>query len=175
MLYCRGVPVTPTRDALPDGVCEIVASPETADLTWLTLQAATALGSAFDAVAREHGLVDLRDWLVLTLTGDGKLRTQLEIASQLKIDKSTMVLILDRLQRDELIVRTTSAADRRVKIPESTPRGRAVQAAVDAARNRSVDAMLGDTTPHDRELLRSTLWRIAMTATPATASTPRVS
>ena len=130
----------------------------------MTLQAANALGGAFDAVAREHGLADLRDWLVLTLTSDGRQRTQLEIASQLKIDKSTMVLILDRLERDELIVRTTSATDRRVRIPASTPRGRKIHAAVDAARNDSVDAMLRGVSSDERETLRSALWTIAMQA-----------
>jgi len=152
---------------MPDASCEIVGSPETADLTWLASQAANSLAEGFDTVARAHGLADLRDWLVLSLTGDGRQRTQLEIASQLKIDKSTMVLILDRLEREDLIVRTTSATDRRVKIPASTARGIQVHSDVDAARNGSVDAMLSGVSAKDRDTLRSTLWRIAMGASPS--------
>jgi DNA-binding MarR family transcriptional regulator len=94
------------------------------DLTWLAYRAADALGEAFNKVSRDAGLADLRDWLVLALiSGDGTQRTQLEIATQLGIDKSTLVPLLDRLERDGLIIRSTSERDRRVRIPQATPAG----------------------------------------------------
>ena len=95
--------------------CEVTDGARTADLAWLSNRATASVASAFDALAVEHGLADLREWLVLNLAGDGTQRTQLEIATQLGIDKSTMVLILDRLERNGLIVRTSSSTDRRVR------------------------------------------------------------
>jgi DNA-binding MarR family transcriptional regulator len=41
-------------------------------------------------VSREAGLADPRDWLVLALVQRRRARTQLEIAAQLGIDKSTL-------------------------------------------------------------------------------------
>ena len=109
----------PAKPAMPPTA---TGHPGVDDLTWLAYRAADALGQAFNKVSREAGLADLRDWLVLALiSGDGTQRTQLEIATQLGIDKSTLVPLLDRLERDGLIVRTISERDRRVRIPRATP------------------------------------------------------
>ena len=141
--------------------CEVTDGARTADLAWLSNRATASVASAFDALAVEHGLADLREWLVLNLAGDGTQRTQLEIATQLGIDKSTMVLILDRLERNGLIVRTSSSTDRRVRIPEPTEAGRAIQAAVDGARDRTAERLLDGVAPADRETFRNVLWHLA--------------
>ncbi len=141
--------------------CEVTDDPTTADLAWLAHQASATIVSAFDRLAVEHGLADLRDWLVLSLAGDGSKRTQLEIATQLVIDKSTMVLILDRLERDSLIVRRFSETDRRVRIPEVTEAGIAVRDAIATARQATADSVLEGIDPADRATLRDVLWRIA--------------
>ena len=61
--------------------------------------------------------------MLALISGDQAQLTQLEIATQLGIDKSTLVPLLRRLERDGLIVRTTSERDRRVRIPQATPAG----------------------------------------------------
>src|SRR5258708_3693245 len=101
----------------------VPAGAANADLVWLAPRAAAALGDTFNEVSREAGLSDLRHWLVLALITDGPERTQLQIATELGIDKTTMVSILDRLEKDGLIVRRLSARDRRVRIPEATEKG----------------------------------------------------
>jgi MarR family transcriptional regulator, transcriptional regulator for hemolysin len=76
------------------------------------------------------------------MAGDPAQRTQLEIATQLGIDKSTLVPILDRLERDGLIVRTFSERDRRVRIPRATQAGLAVASQVATARDAAINDRL---------------------------------
>jgi DNA-binding MarR family transcriptional regulator len=145
------------RRAPSDGVA---GGPEAADLTWLAHRAADALGAAFNRVSREAGLADLRDWLVLALVSDGTQRTQLEIANQLGIDKTTLVSLLDRLVRNGLVVRTFSEKDRRVRIPAATPAGIKVVGKVAIARDAAINERLAAIPPADRAIFHSVLWSI---------------
>jgi DNA-binding MarR family transcriptional regulator len=138
----------------------VTGNPGTDDLTWLAHRAAEALGEAFNHVSREAGLADLRDWLVLALVSDGTQRTQLEIATQLGIDKSTLVPLLDRLEKDGLIVRTLSERDRRVRIPQATPAGVEVVSTVAVARDAAINDRLAAIPPSDRAIFHAALWSI---------------
>jgi MarR family transcriptional regulator, transcriptional regulator for hemolysin len=153
--------VSPQNDRrTPSGAPSVTGSPETADLTWLAHRAAEALGEAFNKVSRDAGLADLRDWLVLALVSDGTQRTQLEIANQLGIDKTTLVSLLDRLVRDGLVVRTFSERDRRVRIPVATPEGVEVVGKVAIARDTAINERLAAIPPSDRAVFHSVLWSI---------------
>jgi len=145
------------------------AHPGVDDLTWLAHRAAEALGEAFNKASQDAGLADLRDWLVLALiSGDETPRTQLQIATQLGIDKSTLVPLLDRLEREGLIVRTTSERDRRVRIPQATPAGIKVVKKVAIARDAAINDRLAAIPAAERASFHATLWSIVA----GTASAP---
>ncbi|MGJ6969000.1 MarR family winged helix-turn-helix transcriptional regulator [Streptosporangium sp. G11] len=131
-----------------------------ADLTWLTHRAAAVLADAFNEVSREAGLADLRDWLVLALVSDGPERTQMEIATELGIDKTTLVSILDRLERGGLVVRKVSERDRRVRIPEATAKGVDVKAQVSVARETAIGRRLAAIPQHEHAKFHAMLWSI---------------
>ena len=149
----------PAKPAAPPPAA--TGHPGVDDLTWLAHRAADALGAAFNKVSRDAGLADLRDWLVLALiSSDGTQRTQLQIATQLGIDKSTLVPLLDRLERDGLIVRTSSERDRRVRIPQATPAGIEVVKKVAIARDAAINDRLAAIPPSERAIFHATLWSI---------------
>jgi DNA-binding MarR family transcriptional regulator len=152
---------SPTGQQAMVSACSSVDSLDTADLTWLMHRAAEVLRSDFDGVAKAAGLADLRDWLVLSVVTDGIPRTQLEIARQLGIDKTTLISVLDRLEGHGYIVRSSSPTDRRVRIPAATQAGVAVFKRVTVERDAAIAARLGDVPQAEQRALRSALWAIA--------------
>ncbi|AWB94179.1 MarR family transcriptional regulator [Aeromicrobium chenweiae] len=116
------------------------------------------------------GLSDARDWLVLAALDDGQPRTQLELSRVVCVDKTTLITVLDRLERDGLIVRTVDPSDRRVRIPQITDSGRQVYATFAAARDAAEARVLDGVPAEDRAVLLDVLTRIATsqdTAVPA--------
>ncbi|MBE7190435.1 MarR family winged helix-turn-helix transcriptional regulator [Jatrophihabitans endophyticus] len=132
-----------------------------ADLTFLLHAACDRMAVDLDRAAVEIGLNDVRDWLVLAVLDDGQSRTQLELSRLVCVDKTTLISVLDRLERLELVKRTVDPSDRRVRIPQITAAGRRIYAkfatARDAAEARALDGVSAD----DRATLMAVLSRIA--------------
>lgn len=147
--------------------------PPSQDLSWLAHRAAEALADSFNAVTRDAGLVDLRDWLVLALISDDAGRTQGEIAAELSIDKTTLVAVIDRLEAGGLITRRVSPRDRRARIPEITAKGQQVKATVAVAKEAAIDQRLSAIPAEDRAWFHSMLGRVVQGAAPDTSGGSR--
>jgi DNA-binding MarR family transcriptional regulator len=132
-----------------------------ADLTWLLHKAAQRMRAVLDDVARAHGLVGARDWLVLSALAAGPRQTQLALAHALGLDKTTLTSLLDRLESRGLVTRCLDSHDRRARIPELTAAGERVQRAMARARDRAETAELSSFTPEEQSLLRNLLARLA--------------
>ncbi|MCW2785274.1 MAG: MarR family transcriptional regulator [Marmoricola sp.] len=131
------------------------------DLTMLLHAAAERMTDELDLAAVQMGLNDVRDWLVLAALDDGRPRTQLELSRVVCVDKTTLISVLDRLEKHELVVRSVDPADRRVRIPQITPTGRKVYAKFAIARDAAEAHALDGVDQADRALLLSLLARIA--------------
>jgi len=131
-----------------------------ADLTFLLYAAADRMSAELDDAAKAIGLNDVRDWLVLAALDDGQPRTQLELSRMVCVDKTTLITVLDRLEKQDLIVRTVDPSDRRVRIPQITPAGRRVFAKFAAARDAAEARALDGVDPDERALLIRLLSRI---------------
>jgi DNA-binding MarR family transcriptional regulator len=114
-----------------------------------------------DRAARELGLTDVRDWLVLAAIDDGAERTQLELSRMICVDKTTLIAVLDRLEQLGLVVRTVHPNDRRVRIPRITAAGRRAYAKFAAARDEAEARALDGVPAAQRTLLLELLARIA--------------
>jgi DNA-binding MarR family transcriptional regulator len=136
------------------------------DLTILLHAAVNQVTIYLDRAAVEMGLNDSRDWLVLAALDDGTPRTQLELSRVVCVDKTTLITVLDRLERQGLIVRTVDPSDRRVRIPQITEAGRRMYATFAAARDAAEARALEGVSSDDRAVLLDILGRIA-TSQPA--------
>jgi DNA-binding MarR family transcriptional regulator len=140
------------------------------DLTLLLHAAVNRVTIYLDRAAVEMGLNDARDWLVLAALDDGQHRTQLELSRVVCVDKTTLITVLDRLERQGLIVRTVDPSDRRVRIPQITDSGREVFATFAAARDAAEARALDGVDSQDRALLLDLLDRIATSEDTAPAT-----
>ncbi|MFB4197551.1 MarR family winged helix-turn-helix transcriptional regulator [Streptomyces carpaticus] len=92
------------------------------DLMFLLSWSNHALSSEMAANLADLG-ISPRAHCVLYKARHGEL-TQTQIAESIGLDKTTMVVLTDRLEKDGLAERTPSPSDRRVKILTLTDKGR---------------------------------------------------
>ena len=93
------------------------------NLGWMLDQANHALGSEVAAALGPLGLGQ-RGFCVLSTAIDAEL-TQTELAGMIGLDKTTMVVTVDELERKGLAERIPSATDRRARVIKVTDAGRA--------------------------------------------------
>ena len=91
------------------------------DLSFLLNQAAYAFEARLAAALAEHDL-SVREYCVLWKAEEAE-RTQQEIAELAGLDKSTLVVTLDKLEAAGLVERRISEVDRRARVVAVTPSG----------------------------------------------------
>jgi MarR family transcriptional regulator, transcriptional regulator for hemolysin len=103
------------------------APPTTPDLSFLLAHTSHVLATRMTAALAEIGMTP-RGHCVLTHALDGEL-TQIELARLADLDKTTMVVTLDELEKAGLAERRTAPSDRRARVIAVTPEGQRVAAA----------------------------------------------
>jgi MarR family transcriptional regulator for hemolysin len=91
-------------------------------------------------------------WLAL----DGPL-SQVELAEKMSIEPPTLVRVLDRMERDGLLVREACKHDRRVKIVRVQPKAKPVWKKIIQCAERVREQASRSLTPPQRETLRELL------------------
>jgi DNA-binding MarR family transcriptional regulator len=120
------------------------------------------------ALAR-HGLSE-RQYTVLRLIGAVEHRSQRDVGKQLYIDRTTVVQIVDELERMGLVRRQRSITDRRVLTIELTPEGTATSASAAESVAAAEREFLAPLSPPEREVLEGALRRLADYHTDLSAS-----
>ncbi len=119
------------------------------DLGLLFSQASHGLNVEMTARLNELGITP-RAYCVLTKALDGNL-SQGEIATACDLDKTTMVVTIDQLERDGWARRVASPGDRRTRLIEVTPTGRKIVARAAKVVDAVHDEVLADLPADQRE------------------------
>jgi len=109
--------------------------------------------------------VEVRDFGVLTLLARGPL-SQRQLIDVLGVDKSTMVRVVDDLERQGLVERRRDPHDRRAYAVGLTEAGRQRLDAAQAAARDLGAQLFGWLSDRDRRRLHATLQRIIEAAQP---------
>src|SRR5436190_1689116 len=138
----------------------VVDAPEatkcfTGNLAWLLYRAHWALAAELTAALEPVG-VSARGYHVLraALSGD---HTQTELAEVVGLDKTTMVVTVDELEREGLAERRPSPHDRRARIIAVTAAGKRKVAEADEVKERVQADILGELPARDQKALIAAL------------------
>jgi DNA-binding MarR family transcriptional regulator len=134
------------------------AKEQTGDLLFLLAQASHALTAALTAGLAELG-ISPRMQCVLSKAMGGDL-TQSQLAELTALDKTTMVVTIDELERAGLAERRLSASDRRARIIAVTDAGVRVVAEAERIVSRIYDDLLSALPPEERQGLMDGLNRL---------------
>jgi MarR family transcriptional regulator, transcriptional regulator for hemolysin len=128
-------------------------------LCWLLSRASHNLTTEMTAALEDVG-ISTRSHAVLTtaLTGE---HTQTEIARQLGLDKTTMVVTVDELEAAGLAERRPSSTDRRARVIVVTEAGMRSLKAADKVLDRVRDDVLSVLEPEERQVFLGALSRLA--------------
>src|ERR687886_1941204 len=121
------------------------------NLAWLLYRAHWALAAELTTALAPLG-VSARGYHVLKAALSGE-RTQTELAEIVGLDKTTMVVTVDELERDGLAERKPSPHDRRARIIAVTAAGRRKVAEADKVKERVQADVLGELPARDQKAL----------------------
>lgn len=128
------------------------------DLFFLLSQASYALMTEVTAALEGLG-ISQRGYCVLSKARTGEL-TQIQLAELCALDKTTMVVTIDELERTGFAQRRLSTTDRRVRIVSVTSAGRRVLAEADRIVERIYDGVMKALPEGQRECFLSGLDRL---------------
>jgi MarR family transcriptional regulator, transcriptional regulator for hemolysin len=140
------------------------------NLGWLLAQASHVLQTELTAAFEARGHTP-RGYCVLTAARGGRY-TQKELADAVGLDKTTMVVTVDALEREGLARRVPSPEDRRARVIEVTPEGEKVVAEGDELMAAIQEQVLATLTPESRDALMEGLGTLVRDrlSTPAVCS-----
>lgn len=125
-------------------------------LAYLLKRAFYGLSELTEAALAPLG-IDGREFAVLHVLGKQQPLSQQDSARQLKVDRTTMVALVDGLEEKRLVARHPDPADRRRNIVELTMSGRETLQAATKAADEAEGRFLDPLSESDVEKLRAVL------------------
>lgn len=128
----------------------------------LVAQVHQLAGRVFSRILREHGIEDLnpaQGRIVYALWKESPL-SQARLARSTRLDKSTLALMLDRLEAAGQVERVTDPADSRRKLVSLTDANRKMHAAYLAASEEMLAVFYRGFSPEEIDAFESALRRL---------------
>ena len=151
------ITTTDTHEADPPGELS-------ADLCWLLARASALLNAESTAALRELGITP-RQHYVLVTARSGE-HTQTDLARTVGLDKTTLMVTLDELERTGLAERRRRPGDRRAWEVTITPKGQRTLERARGLVTQVEDEVLDGLTTADRGQLLTLLRRALLSAPP---------
>jgi DNA-binding MarR family transcriptional regulator len=104
--------------------------------------------------------VQVRQWAILTLVGEHGPLSQQETGEAVGVDRTTMVALIDELERAGWVLRERNPTDRRAYALRLTPAGRRLQKRGEKALDESADAFFSSLSEDERAELRRLLVKL---------------
>jgi DNA-binding MarR family transcriptional regulator len=141
-----------------DGAVPVRLTQATGFLLWKAHQRAHAM---FQEALVPVGLTPKSFGSLVLIAERGPL-SQAAVCDTLGIDRTTMVAVVDELERAGYVERGRNATDRRVHSLEATAAGRAALEVGERIARRARDELLADLSEEEREQLGALLTRIVV-------------
>jgi DNA-binding MarR family transcriptional regulator len=161
---------TPSPSTAPSPAAPTGSGRPVADVSFLLQHTAHVLTTQMTAALAEIGMSP-RAHCVLAHALEAE-RTQAQLAELSDLDKTTMVVTVDMLERAGLAERVPSATDRRARIIRPTAKGEEVAAAGQAIVDRVHGDVLGALPAQERATFVAALNRLATGHLGAPADSP---
>jgi len=129
------------------------------DLCWLLARASALLNAESSAALRELGITPRQHYVMVTARSGE--HTQTDLARTVGLDKTTLMVTLDELERTGLAERRPLPRDRRARLVAVTPAGERVLEQADTALQRSRLGVLSLLPDDERPVFLSALARLA--------------
>ena len=113
----------------------------------------------FDVLAEPLG-VKAKHFSVLSVLGEGRALSQVEMGERLGIDRNTIVLLLDDLEGRGLVTRRRDPSDRRAHLVSLTDRGQETLNEMVGLARRTNDEVLSPLSREERAQLHTLLSRL---------------
>ncbi len=128
----------------------------------LVAQVHQLAGRVFSRLLRRHGIEDLnpaQGRIVYALWKESPL-SQTQLAERTRLDKSTLALMLERLEASGQVERTTDPVDARRKFVTLTEANRAMHAAYEAASREMLGIFYRGFAAEEIDVLEAALRRL---------------
>jgi len=137
----------------------VASSPPEARIGFLLKHAQTRLNALSAPALAELGL-GAREWVVLSLVAKSAPCSQQALARQLRVDRTTMVALVDALERLGLVTRERDPVDRRAYALQLTPAGKRVAARGEKLISRAQEKFFDPLDVSERKQLLSALAKV---------------